>query len=305
VMNTLRIAICEDDKAAAAALTGAIRDWADAKKVDVDFRCFDNAEAFIIAWPGIAFDLAFLDIQMKNMNGIKLAEYIRKNDQNILLVFLTAFRQYVLKGYDVNALHYLIKPLSAARLLPVLDKAYFIWQSTQIGSLTVASESGLYKLPFHDIFYISMLAHNAEVYTAGAKYVIRKTAKELTELLPNNFLRCHRSYIVNPQVAGDAYPSCCHDSAAVFRRGLSRRNPFAPLPNHVHRLVRRYAAHILNHAGNRKRHHLRFACAYFRVCSGAACQCPDERQTAAQNAYYFQNIWLDRRFIRCVIIVDF
>jgi len=212
----LRIAICEDDKAAALRLTEAIDDWAEARKVDADIRCFDNAEAFIVAWPDAAFDLVFLDIQMKSMTGIELAEYIRKTDQNILLVFLTGFKQYVLKGYDVNALHYLIKPLSVAKLLPILDKALFILQSTRIGSLTVSSESGLYKLLFNDIFYISMLAHNAEVCTHDKKYVVRKTAKELMKLLPKHFVRCHRSYIVNLFKV-----DCIYKESLVLRNGTN------------------------------------------------------------------------------------
>lgn len=193
----MRIAICEDDPNMQQRLSDSIADWAASRKAQIDVLCYPSAEAFIIAWPEISFDLAFLDIQMKTMTGIELAEYIRKTDKNMLIVFVTSFSQYVLKGYDVNALHYLIKPLSPAKLLPILDKSHTIWRSRQNAVLLVANGTGQMKLPFDDIYCIAMFSHIAHVQTEGSSYELRKTADELTGLLPEYFIRCHRSYIVN------------------------------------------------------------------------------------------------------------
>jgi len=193
----LRIAICEDDLNIQTRLKEAINDWAESRRIKVDILCYQSAEAFLMAWPEMPFDLAFLDIQMKRMTGIELADFIRKTDSNMLIVFITSFSQYVLKGYDVNALHYLIKPLSPAKLLPVLDKALMIWRSRQDAFLLVPDNSGLIKLPFNDIFYISILSHTSSIYTNDKTFEIRKTMKELTEMLPSFFVRIHRSHIVN------------------------------------------------------------------------------------------------------------
>ena len=193
----MRIAICEDEKNLSEKLSDAISDWAAARRIDADILCYGSAEAFLMAWPGIPFDLAFIDIQLKDMSGIQLAETIRKADCDIQIVFATSFAQYSLAGYDVGALHYLIKPVTPPKLLPVLDKAALIWQSRQRDVLFVSDGDGSYKLPTAHIHYISMLAHYAEVCTADHKYTIRKTAKELGELLPAHIIRCHRSYLVN------------------------------------------------------------------------------------------------------------
>lgn len=193
----LRIAICEDNQKEQERLTAAIKDWAAVRKTQADILCYPSAEAFLIAWPDVFFDLAFLDIQMKDMNGIQLAEYIRRSDKNMLLVFVTSFTQYVLKGYDVAALHYLIKPLSTAKLLPVLDKAHMICRSRQNDFILVSEGSGQIKLPYGSIHYISMLSHTAEIHTDDKAYGLRKTAAELNDMLPAHFVRCHRSYIVN------------------------------------------------------------------------------------------------------------
>ena len=118
-----------------------------------------------MAWPKISFDLAFLDIQMSKMTGIDLAERIRISDSNMLIVFVTSFRQYVLKGYDVNALHYLIKPVSSAKLLPILDKALVTWKARQDAFLLVSTGEGQQKLPFGNILYISIKSHTASIHT--------------------------------------------------------------------------------------------------------------------------------------------
>ena len=100
----MRIAICEDNPKEQERLKAAIQDWAQARNAQADVLCYASAEAFLMAWPEVSFDLAFLDIQMKDMDGIQLAETIRRSDKNMLLVFVTSFTQYVLKGYDVAAL---------------------------------------------------------------------------------------------------------------------------------------------------------------------------------------------------------
>ncbi|MCL2082577.1 MAG: LytTR family DNA-binding domain-containing protein [Oscillospiraceae bacterium] len=193
----MRIAICEDEKPSQKRLAEAIWDWADARKIEIEILCYNNAEAFMMLWPDISFDLAFLDVEMKDMTGVDLAHKIRENDKNMMIVFVTSYEQYVLKGYDVEALHYMIKPLSSAKLLPILDKAHIIWRSRQNEILVASDKSGQYRVAFSDIVYISMSAHIAEVHTMNGVYSLRKTAKELVGLLPSHFIRCHRSYIVN------------------------------------------------------------------------------------------------------------
>jgi len=193
----MRIAICEDDLRMQTCLKEAIEDWAESSRITIDILCYPSAEAFMIAWPDVVVDLAFLDIQMRIMTGIELAEFIRKTDSNMLIVFITSFTQYILNGYDVNALHYLIKPVSPAKLLPILDKAHLIWKSRQDAVILVSDGSGQMKLPYGDIFYITIMSHTASIHTVSETYELRKSIGELMETLPGYFVRVHRSCIVN------------------------------------------------------------------------------------------------------------
>lgn len=193
----MHIAICDDDKHAQEQLAGLINDWAAERKAEVGIMYYDSAESFIMSWPEASIDLVFLDIKMKSMDGVQLAENIRKKDKNIMIVFVTSFRQYSLYGYNVEALNYLIKPVQAAKLLLTLDKAYLIYNSRR-NSFFIASEGkDQCKVFLDDIYYISMSAHYAEIFTADMSYTVRKSAKELDEMLPEYFVRCHRSHIAN------------------------------------------------------------------------------------------------------------
>jgi len=193
----MRIAICDDEPKMQECIEEAIKDWANSHKYQMDILKYPDAESFLFVWPNISFDLAFLDIKMKTMDGVELAEHIRRTDKDMMIVFVTSFKQYVLKGYDVNALHYLIKPLSVAKLLPILDRAHMVWNSYKKLALLVSDKNGQVKIMYNDIYYISMFSHMASIHTLDKSFKWRKTADELLELLPDYFVRCHRSYIVN------------------------------------------------------------------------------------------------------------
>ena len=193
----LHIAICDDDKNAQGRLAEEIKDWAADKNVEVALKYYDSAEAFIMSWPEVPCDLVFLDIKMKNMDGVQLAGNIRKKDKAIMIVFVTSFRQYSLYGYNVEALNYLIKPVSASKLLPTLDRAYMIYNSRRNSFFIAAKGKDQCKIFFDDIYCISMSAHYAEIFTVDTSYTVRKSAREIDKMLPEYFVRCHRSHVVN------------------------------------------------------------------------------------------------------------
>jgi len=193
----MQIAICEDNIQMQNKLHESIKDWVEARILNVDIMCFTSAESFLMTWPGKMFDLAFLDIEMKSITGIELANIIRKSDKTTQIVFITSHSQYALHGYDVNALHYLIKPVSYTKLLPILDKAYSIWKATKDTYIFVPDSSGQRKLYLGDILYVTIQSHTASIHTNEKVYEMRKTLNEIMESLTNNFIQIHRSYIVN------------------------------------------------------------------------------------------------------------
>ena len=195
----MNIAICEDNHKEQAFLSNAIKDWALGKNIHVKVLCYNSAEEFMFSWPDITVDVIFLDIKMKELNGLLLAKRIRDIDKNIQIVFATSFKQYVLNGYDVSALNYLIKPLKIDQLNIVLDKAHIIHNSRYNKREAIIIESGteLIKLHTDRISHIKTKAHTAQVHTDTGIIELSRCNAELISKLPQHFVRCHRSIIVN------------------------------------------------------------------------------------------------------------
>ena len=108
-----RKAVCDDERADALYVSDFIKKWASDHEVMVHVEEFPSAEAFLFEYEEVqTFDILFLDIEMKadGMNGIELAAKLRERDHAIQIVFVTGYMDYIAEGYDVKALHYLLKP---------------------------------------------------------------------------------------------------------------------------------------------------------------------------------------------------
>jgi DNA-binding LytR/AlgR family response regulator len=193
----VRIAICEDEIFQQRNIDALLKKWAVNSHQEIDVSIFDSAEALLMLWGDVIFDILILDIEMKRMNGMELARTIRRLDENVIIIFVTGHASYSLEGYDVNPLHYLVKPLQEQKLFNALDKANAIYKLKGSENFVIQTEDGLRKVFLNTVYYIAMYSHNAEVYTADGTYNTRITIKELSQALPTHFIACHRSYIIN------------------------------------------------------------------------------------------------------------
>ena len=119
-----RIAICDDEQNQIEYITSIVTSWSNHKGHSCEIRTFASAEAFLFEYEeDKAYDILLLDVEMKNMNGIELAKRIRKDNNRAEIIFITSHFEFVGEGYEVDALHYLIKPISVEKLTQVLTKA--------------------------------------------------------------------------------------------------------------------------------------------------------------------------------------
>ena len=112
----MKIAIIEDEQLHMELLMGYIQSWGIQKKVVVEIESFPNAESFLFHWEEV------VDIQMKEVNGMELAKYIRKKDKNIVIIFTTGIADFMEEGYEVEAMHYLLKPISRKKVEQCMDR---------------------------------------------------------------------------------------------------------------------------------------------------------------------------------------
>lgn len=146
-------------------------------------------------------DLLFVDIQMPSMNGITLVKAIQ---QNTMFIFTTAFSEYAVVSYELNAIDYLLKPINFKRFTQAVNKAteYYNYINRQNHSedkhIFIRADYSLIKIPLADILYIEGLADYLRVYIKDRKTVVaRMTMNDISEKLsPKDFIRVHRSFIV-------------------------------------------------------------------------------------------------------------
>lgn len=122
IRDYINIAICEDDENQLLINKYYIEQWANLREKRINILLYKNAESFLFNWNYEEdIDIVFLDIKMGQMSRMELARYIREQDQNISLVFITGESKYVFDGYSVQALNYLLKPVKKEDIIQCLD----------------------------------------------------------------------------------------------------------------------------------------------------------------------------------------
>jgi len=176
--------------------------WADYNNVIMSIDAYSCVEEFSIRLSDvIPYDLAVLDIEMRNMTGVDLAGYIRKNDKNMQIIVITDLEEHA----EVSARQYLVKPHKPDKFIAVLDKAYFLYKKSESEFFIARRDGQVYRIPYMEIMYMEKCAHYFEMHTVSmGQFRIKKTVKAMLAELDNKlFISCHRSTIINiAHVAG-------------------------------------------------------------------------------------------------------
>lgn len=192
-----RIAICDDSDVDAEYVSGLVRHWAEQRQADVQASRFPSAESFLFRYAeDKAFDIALLDIEMGAMDGVTLAKRIRRDNETIQLVFITGFPDFLAEGYEVSALHYLMKPVAKEKLFAVLDRAAANLAKTE-KRLAVTFDRETAFLPLRQILYIEAQKQYVLIHTEEQTYRRKTTLSDTMGELDEYFFQCQRSFVVN------------------------------------------------------------------------------------------------------------
>lgn len=145
------------------------------------------------------YDIIFLDIQMKHMNGMEAAEKIRAIDPNVVIIFITSTVQYAVQGYTVDALGYVLKPVPYVAFEKLFEKAVErVKAKQQKVYIRVAVEDKQLKLDSDSITYIESQRNNVVIHCSERDYITIGPLKRFEEMLePHGFSKCHNAYLVN------------------------------------------------------------------------------------------------------------
>lgn len=192
----LNIAICDDEQNQIQYVKGIVSEWAEANGHMPFFAEFPSAEAFLFDYAeNQNYDILLLDIEMTNMNGIDLAKKVREENDRVQIVFITGYPDFMSEGFEVAALHYLMKPVKKEKLFTVLDRAV---ENMKKGPRFVLFSLGKETLRVYaeDIRYAESDGHYILLHADEETHRLRMTIPETEKILGEGFFRAGRSFIV-------------------------------------------------------------------------------------------------------------
>lgn len=190
------ILICDDNANARKDLKEKLIEYQFMRNIDYKISEYSSGEALLNeGYIGTA--ILFLDIRMQGMNGIETAKQIRKVNRNLIIVFLTAYKEYVFEGYKVNAFRYLLKPVDKDELIETMDSIErMLKKEDDILLLSFGKEK--YCIRLNEIMFIEVRGRKIWVHSENHEYRSVGSLEELEEKLKNDsFFRVHKSFIVN------------------------------------------------------------------------------------------------------------
>lgn len=195
---TYKIIITDDSAADTAFLRTLANQWATERQVTAEITAYSSAQAFLYRWEeDQTGDLLLLDIEMPGIDGVTLAKTVRQGNKSVGIVFVTGYSDYIAEGYEVSALHYLMKPVDREKFFRTLDRAYER-SLLDMQYLTLQMPETLVRLPFREIRWLEVRQNYVTVH-AGRDYTLKAPLWELENQLSADpsFFRVGRSYIVN------------------------------------------------------------------------------------------------------------
>lgn len=189
------ISICDDEKEHINLLRRLLLNWSADKSFAVDINEYDSAESFLFDYEDNPCDLLLLDIEMSNLNGMELAHKLRDRGDMLPIIFITGYGDYISEGYDVEALHYLLKPVDEQKLYAVLDK-YVSRHNTRSEEILVETDELALHMSADSIVFIEAFGRKTELHLSDNS-VIKSNMNIGTFQKTDLFISCHRSYLVN------------------------------------------------------------------------------------------------------------
>ena len=203
----IKVAIVEDDGQYIEILKEYMARFTKENGVPVDLKIFTDGKQIVFDYEPV-YDIILMDIEMPGLDGMSAAEKIRETDKDVIILFITNMAQYAIKGYQVRARSYILKPVNYYSFEMELKEAVGTLARKKNDSLLFMGKDGLVKVMVGDIYYLESRKHQMLIHTKNGVLEIRETMKNMEEKLAEYYFeRCNVSYLINLShvngIAGD------------------------------------------------------------------------------------------------------
>ena len=222
----LRIAVVEDDKTYAAQLKEYLVRYGTEKNQKISVALFPDGEDIVTDYSA-EFDIILMDVEMTFMDGMTTAERIREKDNEVVIIFITNMPQYAIQGYKVDALDYVLKPISYFAFSQRIDRALTRAKKKEATYITVAQKGGKKKLNVDKICYVEVRDHDLIYHSTKGDIVTKSSMKEAEDTLGGTkFFRCNRCYLVNLEYVEDFRGNDVTVASDVIQVSRARKKAF-------------------------------------------------------------------------------
>lgn len=193
----IRFAIIDDEIEVANKLTSYIDKYFQINNRQCEVKFFNTASKFLENYH-FDFDAIFMDINMPGVDGMSATKELRRLDKNVKIIFVTSLAQYAIKGYEVNAFDFVVKPVNYYTFAMKLDRLMENYREKEGASIIIKANNSFIKTQVYDIKYIEVSDHKLIVHTISNDFETYDTLSNYLNLLKNEpFALCNRCYLVN------------------------------------------------------------------------------------------------------------
>lgn len=218
----LRIAIIDNDMDAAKQMEAFIHRYAQTEGLAVSVAAFDRADKFLSRYEPI-YDIIFMEIELPGLDGMEAARRLRRKDSDVVLVFVTAFARHAIRGYEVDALDFVLKPLSFYAFSVKLERSIQRIRTRTGIQIALKTSDGIHRLEISQIYYLETRSRMLYYHTSSGVYSVRSSLQSAEqELSGYSFAKCNQCYLVNLQYVTDMRDE--YVMVADTKLEISRRN---------------------------------------------------------------------------------
>lgn len=193
----VRLAVVEDDPGTMRQMCAYMAQYDREQGTHHQVTSFYDGDEILDEYESV-YDAVLLDIQMKRIDGLRTARKIREKDENVVLVFVTNMANYAIKGYEVNAYDFVLKPVTYFSISKILEKIDKLMERHRQDLLSIPTAEGMMQLRTKEIVYFESFDHRVQMSTVHGKIWVRLLMRELEERLKEHgFYRCSNSYLIN------------------------------------------------------------------------------------------------------------